>query len=155
MVSSVLARHAMASDKRLFRSNYAFFNQKSLTRFVGHYIALNEKVSSMPRLPAAAPKNPFKHSAAFDYHAEKRALDAQIQRLIHSIAETAAASTANPSNFPIHPEYPPLPPFKWRDANWGLIGTLVFSLLSWWAILNSAVPALASALKFVFNRSTL
>ena len=94
MVSSVLARHAMASDKRLFRSNYAFFNQKSLTRFVGHYIALNEKVSSMPRLPAAAPKNPFKHSAAFDYHAEKRALDAQIQRLIHSIAETAAASTA-------------------------------------------------------------
>lgn len=145
----------MASDMRLFRSNYAFFNHESLTRFVGHYIASNEKVSSMPRLPAAAPKNPSEHAAAFDYHAEKRVLDAQIQRLIHSIAETAAATPTNPSNIPIHPEYPPLPPFNWRDANWGLIGILLFSLLSWWAILNSAVPALASALKFVFNRSTL
>jgi hypothetical protein len=108
----------------------------------------------MPRILAAAPKNPFEPTAAFDYHAEKRALDAQMQRLIYSITETAAASPANLSNFPIHPEYPPLPPFKWRDANWGLIGTLLFSLLSWWAILNFAVPALASALEFIFNRST-
>lgn len=100
----------------------------------------------------AAPEKSLKRAAAFDYHAEKRALEARMQRLDESIAETMTTSAEHPSGSPARPDIPPPPAFRWRDANWGLIGAVLFSLLFWWALFTSVLPALASALHFVFDR---
>jgi hypothetical protein len=105
----------------------------------------------MLRLPAHARINP--RAAAFDYQAEKRALEALMQRLIRSIAETAPAASANPYDFLPRLEYPPLPPFQWRDANWALICGILFGLLFWWAFFTSAFPAFIAALNFLFQRT--
>ncbi len=94
-------------------------------------------------LPSHAQKNPSARAAAFDYQGEKRALEAQAQRLMLSIAETAAATSAH--DFLPRPEYPPLPPFQWRDANWTLIGGLLFGVIFWWAIFTFVFSAPVSA----------
>lgn len=105
--------------------------------------------SVMPKLSAHAPKKPFMRAAAFDYHAGKLALKMQMRLL----APTAATTPADPFESTAHPETPPLPFFRWRDVNWGLIGALLFSLLLWCVFLTSGLPALGSALHFVFKRS--
>ncbi len=97
----------------------------------------------MQTLPTRARENPSAPTPAFDYQAEKSALEAQVHRLIRSIAETAAVTPAEPFLPP--PAYPPLPPFQWRAANWTLIGGLLFGVLFWWAVFNCFFPTTASA----------
>jgi anti-sigma factor RsiW len=94
----------------------------------------------MPRLQTQAPTEHVR-PAVFNYHSEQRALEARVRRMMQSIAETTASIPSEPYDFAPQDSFP-APPFRWRDANWGFAGALVFSLLAWWAILTIAAPAL-------------
>ncbi|MDR3450429.1 MAG: hypothetical protein P4M15_11925 [Alphaproteobacteria bacterium] len=99
-----------------------------------------------------AQKPSFGHAAVFDLDVVRRPLKAPSRRVVHSIAVTTANTAVHSSEFLSTPELNSVQSFRWRDANWGLIGCLLFGSLFWLAFFRFALPTLTSMLHFLFNR---
>jgi hypothetical protein len=106
----------------------------------------------MLRGSAYGAKKFFGHAAAFDRDVVKRPYEAPSLRVVHSIAVTTANTAVHSSAFLSTPEINSVRSFRWRDANWGWIGGLLFSSLFWLAFFRFVPPIINLMLHFLYNR---
>ena len=92
-------------------------------------------------------KKHFGHAVVFD-HVVKRPHEAPSLRIVHSIAATTAKTAVHSSDCLLTPELNSVRSFRWRDANWGWIGGLLFSSIFWLAFFRFAPPIFNSMLHF-------
>ena len=106
----------------------------------------------MMRVSAYGAQKFFGDGAVFDHDVAKCPFEAPSHGGIQSVAITTANTAFHSSDLLSTLELNSVRYFRWRDANWGMIGGLLFSSLFWLVFFRIAYPTLTSMLHFLFTR---